>query len=431
MSTKLYIFAIAAGLLLMAASCGSHPTLSSDADPALLLRGVRVIDVVQGSVGAPTDLRIEDGRIAAMGRDLSSSNASVVELDGHYVIPGLIDSHVHSTAGPEEAMIDALQRTLRGGVTRVRDMGGDGIVIRERNSRAHELGIPTVHFATVVAGPSWMSQDRRARASAHGKTPGTQAWLASADESTGVRALVRSAREFGVDALKLYADMDPETVRALTAAAQEEGLSVWGHAAIFPTSPMDAVRANVEVLSHAESLLFASDSTLPEHYHDVRWGGRGSVDLDDDAFRDLLSAMSEQGTFLDATLTVSAIRAERGLADASHLSAVYDITRRAHQSGVRILAGTDAMITPEDQLPGLHGELELLVNHAGLSPAEALRSATVHAATMLGVGEDVGRIDVGMRADLVVLRENPLDDIRATRSVALVVKNGVDIRRDL
>ncbi|MEO0558843.1 MAG: amidohydrolase family protein [Bacteroidota bacterium] len=425
MSTKLYFLVAAATLLLTAASCGSRSSLSVDATPALLLRDVRVVDVVQGRVSAPTDLRIEEGRIAAMGSDLSSSNASVRELDGHYVIPGLIDSHVHSTAGPEEAMVSALQRTLRGGVTRVRDMGGDGIVIRERNTRARELSIPTVHFATVVAGPSWMTQDSRAEASAHGETPGTQAWLASADGSTDVRALVHSAQQFRVDALKLYADMDPETVRALTTAAQEEGLGVWGHAAIFPTSPMDAVRANVEVLSHAESLLFASDSTLPERYHDVRWGGRGSIDLDDDAFQDLLSAMSDQGTFLDATLTVSAIRAARGLADANHLAAVYDITRRAHEAGVRVLAGTDAMMLLGNPLPSLHGELELLVSNAGLSPADALRSATVHAATMLGVGEDVGHIDVGLRADLVVLQEDPLQDIRATRGISLVVNNGV------
>lgn len=427
MSSKLYIPVLSSLPLLLAATHLSTSALPANGAPTLLLRDLRIVDVVQGEVRAPTDLLIEDGLIAATGEDLVSPKATILEFEGRYVMPGLIDSHVHTTAGPEDAMLEALQRTLRGGVTRVRDMGGDGVIIRERNSRARELGIPAVHFAAVIAGHSWMNQDSRAVASAHGETPGKQAWLAGVDESTDAKALVRSAKEFGVDALKLYADMKPKTVRALTTAAQEAGLRVWGHATIFPTSPMEAVVAGVEVLSHAESLLFASDDELPERYHDVRWGGRGSTDLEDDAFHELFSRMSEQGTFLDATLTVSEIRAARGLSDEEHLAAVNEVTRRAHEAGVRILAGTDAMIAPEEELPGLHGELELLVHGAGLSPAEALRSATVHAATMLGLAKEVGRIEVGLRADLIVLDENPLEDISATRGITLVLRDGVEV----
>jgi imidazolonepropionase-like amidohydrolase len=101
------------------------------------------------------------------------------------------------------------------------------------------------------------------------------------------------------------------------------------------------------------------------------------------------------------------------------------VTRRAHELGVPIAAGTDAMGAEEEgSLPNLHRELELLVNQAGLSPLEAIESATSIAARALGLEETLGTITIGKQADLVVLRSDPTLDIRNTRDIAFVVKRG-------
>jgi imidazolonepropionase-like amidohydrolase len=103
------------------------------------------------------------------------------------------------------------------------------------------------------------------------------------------------------------------------------------------------------------------------------------------------------------------------------------IARQAHRRGVTIIAGTDTLGSADADsitLPSLHRELELLVTLAGLSPAEALESATRDAAVVLGAQGLRGTIEVGRLADLVVLRSDPLLDIRNTRSIQLVMKRG-------
>jgi imidazolonepropionase-like amidohydrolase len=107
------------------------------------------------------------------------------------------------------------------------------------------------------------------------------------------------------------------------------------------------------------------------------------------------------------------------------------ISRQAHRRGVALIAGTDTLGSGDTDsltLPNLHRELELLVTLAGLSPAEALESATRGAATVLGAERVRGTVEVGKLADLVVLRADPLRDIRNTRSVELVLKRGRVVR---
>jgi imidazolonepropionase-like amidohydrolase len=142
----------------------------------------------------------------------------------------------------------------------------------------------------------------------------------------------------------------------------------------------------------------------------------------------LLRLMAEKGTALNSTFLVFA--SNRG----DSLSAVrtpwmYAVTKRASDLGVRIVAGTDGLFNARaDSMPGLHRELDMLVNGAGLSPLEALRSATTNGAWAIGSTE-TGALAPGKLADIVLLASDPLADIRNTRSVRVVLQGGRVVRR--
>jgi imidazolonepropionase-like amidohydrolase len=144
------------------------------------------------------------------------------------------------------------------------------------------------------------------------------------------------------------------------------------------------------------------------------------VNLDDPGLDAVLQEMVRRHVVFEPTLLVYAD-------DSARFRLGGAVARKAHQLGVTIIAGTDTLGDADAQgrtLPNLHRELALLVSMAGLSPSEALMSATRDAAKVLGADEVRGTIAAGKLADLVVLLADPLLDIRNTRSIELVIKRG-------
>ena len=193
---------------------------------------------------------------------------------------------------------------------------------------------------------------------------------------------------------------------------------VWAHAALRPARPLDVVAAGVDVVSHANLVSLAMDSA--RRAAALRAPATAPLDLDDAGLDSLFSAMVRGRTTLEPTLLI--------FEDSPPLLRLAGaVSRQAHRRGVTLIAGTDtlgAAGSSSPALPNLHRELELLVTLAGLSPAEALESATRDAAAALGAGSTRGTVEVGKLADLVVLRSDPLLDIRNTRSIQLVMKRG-------
>ncbi|MEL6330250.1 MAG: amidohydrolase family protein [Planctomycetota bacterium] len=309
-------------------------------------------------------------------------------------------------------------------MTRVRDMGGHGPTLRGLRDRASELGLPSIHLSAVIARPGWMARDPRAAASAPGDRPGEQPWMAGISTADEAERAAADAVAFGADGLKLYADLPVDVVEALVRAGARHGLGVWSQATIFPARPSEVVRAGVRSLSHAEMIFLETDEDLPATYHAASFGGRTPAEAGSPGLGPLFQLMHERGVFLEPTLTVTRIRAARKIIGEEHARATYELVGRAWRSGVRIVAGTDLMSTPGMPVPNLHMELELLVDEAGLTAEAALRGATLHTAEMLGLGEDLGTVEPGMIADLLVLERNPLEDIRATSEIAIVMRAG-------
>jgi imidazolonepropionase-like amidohydrolase len=368
----------------------------------------------------------------------------VVDLTGKVVIPGLIDAHVHNATDPKGADAHAaatLARALLGGLTSVRDMAGDAIVLKAlaKTARRADSALPRIYYASLMAGPSFF-KDPRTGASAHGGTPGEVAWMKGITPETDLKAAVKDAKATGATAIKIYADLPADLVAKITEEAHRQGMKVWAHSTVFPATALDEVDAGVDVISHAIYLYWAAIPNPPLHYGDrvpVR-SAYDSVPPDGPAMEALYAKMKAAHTVFDATLSIlprfeAATGPSFGLADPRRAAQwAYDATRAAHLAGVTICAGTDGMMPPpsRDSLPALHGEMELLVTRAGFTPLEAITAATLNSAMAIGAASKLGTVEPGKFADLVVLNANPADDIRNTRAIAFVVRGGVVHRRD-
>lgn len=424
--------------LVMTGISGAQGT--SEPPRKLALVNATVIDGTGGPATAGQTLVIEGNRIRAIfarGAQRIPADASVLDVAGKFVIPGLIDAHVHLATDPkgrDANAEDQLHAALLGGVTTVRDMAGDAIVLRDIASRACVQGanMARVYYAAVVAGPSFFT-DPRTRSSAHGGTAGELPWLRALTPSSDIPTVVREAKATGATALKLYADLPFDLVARVTAEAHRQGMRVWSHATVFPSKPSDAVDAGVDALSHAILLFWDGASDVPPRYANrTARAAYDSVAPNGKAMQALFARIRTRGTVLDATLFVSA-RLEAAPAGTSGFAEprravqwMYDVTRAANAAGVFVAAGTDGMMPGEPgEPPNLHRELELLVSRAGFTPLQAITAATRNSARAIGAADSLGTIEVGKVADLVVLAADPTADIRNTRRIAMVVRDGV------
>lgn len=429
---------VAAALLAACAGAESRPAPPDGA--VLVLAGATVVDGT-GAIPRPNTTIVVRGRriaeiFSAGSRELPAG-ATVLDLRGMYVIPGLIDSHVHLASFDRGGMQRALLRyALLGGVTTVRDMGGNPRIVAAlaAEARADSAESPRIFFSAVVAGPRWFATYDSARirywsgSSPPGSAPGVR--MLAADGQ--VEAVAEEARRLGAAGIKVYSDVPGDRLAALAAAAHRRGLRAWSHAVVPPARPGQVADAGIDVVSHADQLVWAAagagDSIGSRAVRSrlLREAPAASAPIGA-----LLERMRARGTMLEPTLLVMALGAARGEgADRARtdtlLAWAADVTRRAHAMGIPIVAGTDALGM---ETPNIHSEMQMLVDRAGLSPLEAIRAATQAGARALGAQDSLGTVAAGRLADLVVLRADPAADIRNTQTVEYVVRGGRVHRR--
>jgi len=368
---------------------------------------------------------VRGAKIAALGPAGSVAvppGARTVRLTGRYIIPGLVNSHVHiaTLAIPRDARA-YLRRELYSGVTMVRDMAGDVRLIAElkREAAQDEIVAPDIYYAALMAGESFFS-DPRTHDASRGIEPGTAPWMRAITATMDLRQAVAEAKGTGATAIKLYADLPASLVAAITTEAHRQQMLVWAHAAVFPARPSDVVDAGVDVMSHADFLAFESITPFPERYQVAKrtdlshWQMTQAIDS-------VLTKMKDRGIILDATVDV-------GFRDPLPLwpsSIGPQLTHEAYRRGIKISAGTDDDADWNDPNSALVTEIERLVHDVGMSTADALRSATIIGAQTIGEQDSAGILTEGRAANFVVLRANPLSDIHNLHGVVLVVKHGV------
>jgi len=431
--------AVAAAVLATAAPAAAQVATQP---PLEIFHGFALID---GSGGAPLEdaaISVRGNSIVTVGsrRELLSGpsaprDAIVINLGGGWVVPGLIDAHVHLSTTPDRTTTEAeLHRLLYAGVTAVRDMAGDARALASlaRDSRLGEIEAPDVYFAALMAGPAFMT-DPRPRAAAAGETPGEVPWIQAVTPETDVVRAVARAKGTYATGIKLMADLSAADVARLTEEGHRQGMQVWAHALVAPARPLEVIRAGVDVISHACDLAWEAMAEAPQsHDHDMR-PRYGSFTADSPVFIQLFADMRTRGTILDPTLATYERTATQADADAPtsgcDVSFARQLVARARAEGVRIAAGSDFATPPTDPFPALHRELEELVANGGLAPMDALVAATSGAAAAIGVEDTHGLLAHGRPVDFVLLRQNPLESISNLRSVVAVWKNAVRYER--
>jgi imidazolonepropionase-like amidohydrolase len=421
-------------ILAFSAAAAAQPFAPASPGRRVVYRGATLID---GTGAAPRQSmaviangeRIEEVLPAAALTAQQLQGATLVELDGRWLLPGLIDSHQHRATPPDRAQAEAqMRRDLYSGITAARIMADDlrSIAELDRAARAGEIAGPDLHYAALVAGRGFFGDPRTAAVSA-GYTPGDAPWAQAIDADTDIPLAIARARGTGATALKIYADLPPDLVRRLAEEAHRQGLLVWAHFMVFPTLPAEVLAANPDSVSHSCYVAYQGMPHPPQSYRErspvVVVLGAG----DNQAAAPLFERMRREGILLDATLRVYVEverRATRERPAQCTLDAAAALTGQAHRAGVLISAGTDSDTALTAPWPALFDELELLVRRAGLTPLEAIRAATQIGAMTMGQGQQRGVIATGYFADLVVLERDPLADIANMRSVLFTVKHG-------
>jgi imidazolonepropionase-like amidohydrolase len=358
------------------------------------------------------------------------ASANQIDLSGKFLLPGLIDSHQHLATPPNRPEAEArLRRDVYSGITATRDMADDLRQIADitRAARLGEIASPDINYAALMAGPSFFV-DPRTQAIAAGAVAGKVPWEQSIDAKTDLVLAVARAKGTYATAVKIYANLPGSLVAAITKEAHRQGMRVWAHGMVFPATPFEVIDAGVDTASHTCYLAYQAMAKRPDSYQHRFALDASLFAHDNPVMAKLFADMAHRGTVLDATLhvyrEVEESARKQNKPPLCTVALAGKITNQAYRAGVPISTGTDGDTPPNNPWPALFDELQLLHDAAGLPPMAIVQAATMNGAKAMGEAKDMGSIEPGKLANMVVLERNPLDDVRNFRSVVLTVKRG-------
>jgi len=411
--------------------------------PALAIRNVTIVPVTGGPSLPASTVIVRGDRIAAIGPVSAvaiPSGARIVDGTGKFLLPGLIDMHVHLSKNRGSAM----GLFVANGVTTVRDMGGDyeELVRWRRDVMAGRRTGPRI----LMAGPileSVANIERMRKDPASERVEPFEKMRVGVGTPDEARAAVAKLAALEIDFLKVRTVQDRQTYLALNEAANAHGLALIGHPPAMPAQFI--LEAGQDGVEHGFGRAFDKETREERLAVWRRYAAAGvpvtptlitteallapldrlRAIVDDDA-----GAVEPRRRYLSRFLILdwreqlleqSPEGQQRQRAGLEPRTREY---REIHETGMDLLAGTDAGVLNVYPGSSLHDELALLVKHVGMTPAEAIDRATRRSARALRLADSVGTLERGKIADLLLLDADPLGDIANTRRIAGVVLRG-------
>jgi imidazolonepropionase-like amidohydrolase len=413
----------------------------------VVFANVRLFDAEGARFVDDQSVVIDAGRIVAVGPASSvkvPAGARMIDGRGKTLTPGIWDAHLH--AGPDQQGVMLLSL----GETSARDPGADiqRALLRRNRIAAGDLLYPTLHSSVLIDGRGPFA---------------AQLAKPVASEQEALEA-VRDAKRNGFFGVKFYGSLDPQWLRAAVPEARKLGMHVHGH---VPAAmrPSDAIAAGYEEITHINFILMQAmpDDVVIASNGVARFEGPGryakDVDLDKEPIASLIKDMARKRIAVDPTLVVfeRVLASEHGILSPAYAPYVgtlppaserdfrrggdappagvsradyrasfrkmLELTKRLHDAGVPIVAGTDG--------GGLEivRELELYVE-AGLTPAQALQTATINPARLTRADKTTGSIAPGKFADLVLVEGDPSRNIGDMRHTRWVMQRGALMNAD-
>jgi imidazolonepropionase-like amidohydrolase len=415
--------------------------LASIALQVLVITHTTLIDPASGSTRRDMTVVVRGTRIERVGTSATvkaPSGARVIDGTGKYLIPGLWDMHVHTDVPGGRAL---LALYVAGGVTGVRDMDGDLGRLRafQRDAARASLVGPRM----VISGPYLAGQ----------RVPIPHLLVTAPEQAI---AAVDSLNTLGVDFVKVHNGMPAPAYFAAARQARRRGMVFAGHVfpPVTPVQASDSGQRSLEHLTGFPNECAGNDSAVIAGGSPLQRFLLGGCTHEDQ--RAAYARIARNPTWVTPTLIVQTEVAKPGVvlndsllhyfsdslqmlwrlmlppmestpgtlaAGARLFEKRFALVHALRDAHVPILAGTDAPLRASPPGFGIHDELGLLVR-AGLTPMEALRSATAEPARYLAATDSLGSIAPGQLADLVLLDADPLANIAHTRRISIVVANG-------
>jgi imidazolonepropionase-like amidohydrolase len=431
-NNNLVYLILAALLVILLFSCSPNQTFASiqsdlekiDAKGLVILEGASLIDGTGSPPRNDSVVILKDERILTV-TDRGNytdypKDSEIVNLTGRFLIPGLFDMHAHvagvlDSSYNQTVSENTLKALLDNGITTIRNPAGptkESVALRDAVA------------AGQIKGPQIFTAGRLI----NGLPFPTRFVETIANTEAEVREEVKSQADAGVDYVKLYVGLYPNLVKTAIDEAHNQGIKAIGH--LYLTSWTDAANLGIEALTHGVPV---SPFLLSKDKREIFIeNGRGPfdhflwlnlVDLNSTKINEMINALVKNKVPVDPTLSIYEAMLKDDPQNQHLWSKVLQLTKILYDHGVTIMSGTD--IPNFGLIPGtsLHHELELLVK-AGINPLNVIKIATSNAAEALGILDDVGTIEAGKQADMIILNANPIRNIRNIGAIEGVIEDG-------
>ena len=430
-NNPIYLILVAL-LVILLFSCSPNQTFASiqsdlekiDAKGLVILEGASLIDGTGSPPRNDSVVILKDERILTV-TDRGNytdypKDSEIVNLTGRFLIPGLFDMHAHvagvlDSSYNQTVSENTLKALLDNGITTIRNPAGptkESVALRDAVA------------AGQIKGPQIFTAGRLI----NGLPFPTRFVETIANTEAEVREEVKSQADAGVDYVKLYVGLYPNLVKTAIDEAHNQGIKAIGH--LYLTSWTDAANLGIEALTHGVPV---SPFLLSKDKREIFIeNGRGPfdhflwlnlVDLNSTKIYEMINALVKNKVPVDPTLSIYEAMLKDDPQNQHLWSKVLQLTKILYDHGVTIMSGTD--IPNFGLIPGisLHHELELLVK-AGINPLNVIKIATSNGAEALGILDDVGTIESGKQADMIVLNANPITNIRNIGAIEGVIEDG-------